>query len=67
MAIRDQYRVKLTNGNEITVSATRQGGIVELSTDEEFFVVRELTKAGLEVRTVHVAKASVESVTYTNG
>jgi hypothetical protein len=69
MAIRDQYKVSMLNGKELIISATRQGGSVQLlpKEDEDFLVFVEKTKSHIEVRSVHVAKQFIEYVEFKNG
>lgn len=66
--IRDQYKAILTNGKDYVVSATKQGGYVELEEkDERFFVITERSKNGTMIRDVRIAKADVESLSFTPG
>lgn len=69
MSIRDQYKVTMASGSEYVVAATKQGGKVSLETDsaEEFFIAKEMTKGGLTVRELRVAKSLVSAVEYKPG
>lgn len=67
MSIRDQYRVVMVNGNEYTVAVTKQGGKVDMREEKGFFIISELTKGGLAVREVRVAKEAVNAIEYKPG
>ena len=66
MAIRDRATIRLVDGKELTLEATRQGGRVTLETEKEsgtpWMVARELNGGGKPIRE---AKAQLTSVAST--
>ena len=66
MAIRDRATIRLVDGKELTVEATRQGGTVTLETEKEsgtpWVVATELNGGRKPIRT---AKAQLQSVAST--